>query len=109
MNLTTPKIDLTPLEHVLVTLILQLIVGLSTGLWWVGGAIGSTFFIGREHTQAEYRWIEKFGQGKRANMPWWGGFDVRIWDFGSLLDWLCPVVASVLLAISLAWIQHSWL
>ena len=25
----------------------------------------------RELAQAEYRWIEQFGAGVRANMPWW--------------------------------------
>ncbi|WP_315970770.1 hypothetical protein [Escherichia marmotae] len=55
-----------------------------------------TFFIAREHTQAEYRWIEMFGHGKRMNMPWWGGFDPRAWDVASLMDFAVPVVACLL-------------
>ncbi|EMX6803347.1 hypothetical protein AAHJ44_003303, partial [Escherichia coli] len=39
----------------------------------------------------EYRWIEMFGHGKRMNMPWWGGFDPRVWDVGSLFDFVVPV------------------
>jgi len=48
-------------------------------------------FLAREHTQAEYRWIAKLGGGKRAEMPWWGGFDSKVWDSASLLDWAVPV------------------
>ncbi|STF46169.1 ybl63 [Escherichia coli] len=59
------------------------------GNWAYGAIAGCTFFIAREHTQAEYRWIEMFGHGKRMNMPWWGGFDPRVWDVASLMDFLC--------------------
>ena len=34
----------------------------------------------------------QFGYGKRANMPWWGGFDPRALDKASLMDWLVPAV-----------------
>lgn len=61
-----------------------------------GAIAGCTFFIAREHTQAEYRWIEMFGHGKRMNMPWWGGFDPRAWDVASLMDFAVPVVACLL-------------
>ncbi|HCP0719288.1 TPA: hypothetical protein OCO68_003693 [Escherichia coli] len=61
-----------------------------------GAIAGCTFFIAREHTQAEYRWIEMFGHGKRMNMPWWGGFDPRVWDVASLMDFSVPVVACLL-------------
>ncbi len=61
-----------------------------------GAIAGCTFFIAREHTQAEYRWIEMFGHGKRINMPWWGGFDPRVWDVASLIDFAVPVVACLL-------------
>lgn len=85
--------DFTPFLHALTAVILQIALGESFGYWGVGGVIGCTWFIAREHTQAEYRWIAQFGAGKRANMPWWGGFDRRAWNFPSLLDWLVPVVA----------------
>lgn len=86
------KMDFTPLSHALAAAVLQCLVGLLTGMWGVGGALGSVWFIAREHTQAEYRWIAQFGAGKRANMPWWGGFDWRAWNLPSLLDWLMPVL-----------------
>ena len=67
----------------------KVLVGLFTGNWAYGAIAGCTFFIAREHTQAEYRWIEMFGHGKRMHMPWWGGFDPRVWDVASLMDFFC--------------------
>ena len=81
--------DWTVVQHTIVVVVLTFIFG---GL---GLAFGSALFIAREHTQAEYRWIAKYGEGKRANMPWWGGFDVRVWDIASLLDWAVPLVVGV--------------
>lgn len=91
------KWDTTPLQHAAIAACFVLIVW-PLGNPWVGAAFGAALFIGREHAQAEYRWIERFGNGKRANMPWWGGFDYRVWDLGSLLDWIVPTVCVCLLA-----------
>jgi hypothetical protein len=66
--------------------------------WWAGAFAGAFFFIGREHAQAEYRVIQKFYGGKRANMPWWGGFDPKAWDLKSMLDWLLPTVSGFMIA-----------
>ncbi|HDX3035648.1 TPA: hypothetical protein ROA62_000129 [Escherichia coli] len=87
--------DFSPFVHAAIAVILQCAVGLVSGVWSAGAAIGCIWFIAREHTQAEYRWIAQFGAGKRANMPWWGGFDWRAWNLPSLLDWLAPVLACV--------------
>lgn len=94
--------DLSPLGHAVIAVCLQVIVGTLSGNWWLGGAHGCLWFIAREHTQSEYRWIAKFGHGKRANMPWWGVFDWRVWDMASFLDWLVPVItcSSVYFVIS---------
>lgn len=85
--------DISPIGHAAVAVTLQCAVGQLLGDWFAGGALGCLWFLAREHTQAEYRWIAKFGDGKRSNMPWWGGFDPRAWDKASLLDWLVPVPA----------------
>ena len=85
--------DFTPLIHAAFAIAVQCAIGLVSGMWSAGGAIGCMLFIAREHTQAEYRWIAQFGGGKRVNMPWWGGFDWRAWNAASLLDWLVPVLA----------------
>ena len=57
--------------------------------------LAAAFFLGREHAQAEYRWIDAYGGGQRANMPWWGGFDPRAWTFKGLMDWLLPLLVAV--------------
>lgn len=87
------KVDLSPMGHSLVAATIQASIGLLTGDWFIGGALGVGVFLAREHTQSEYRWIAKFGNGRRSSMPWWGGFDPRAWDRASLLDWLVPVAA----------------
>ena len=103
--------DTTPIHHALCAVVAQVLVGLFTGNWAYGAIAGCTFFIAREHTQAEYRWIEKFGKGKRINMPWWGGFDPRVWSRDAfLVDLLLPaaagaaVVAGVELGARLGWV-----
>ena len=85
--------DKTPLIHAAVSVALQVAVGLASGDWLSGGIAACIWFIAREHTQAEYRWIEKFGKGLRANMPQWGGFDYRVWNTASALDFIVPVIA----------------
>ena len=85
--------DMTPLGHSLAAVGIQITIGVLTGQWFLGGVVGCTWFIAREHTQTEYRWITLFGRGKRANMPWWGGFSLRAWDMASLMDWIAPVIA----------------
>jgi len=85
--------DLTPLLHAALAMACQAALGLVLGDWISGAALACCWFIAREHTQAEYRWIAEFGVGKRANMPWWGGFDPRAWPVASALDWAVPVVA----------------
>lgn len=94
---------MTYLEHILAALLLQAAVGLTTRNWWAGAALASAYFIGREVAQAEYRWIELYGAGLRANMPWWGPFDLRVWTkLDPWIDWLGPVVATS----SVAWIAR---
>ena len=88
------------LQHIIMALVAQAIVGLLTGNWWAGAALSSAYFIGREVAQAEYRWIERFGGGLRANMPWWGRLDPRVWPkLDQWLDWIGPVVATVIVAL----------
>lgn len=94
--------DYSPLFHAVIAVAMQCAFGISVGEWAAGGMIGCMWFIAREHTQAEYRWIAQFGGGKRANMPWWGGFDPRAWDTASLVDWLVPVISCTVIYITVA-------
>lgn len=84
--------------HAVIAVVIQGFFGFLTGNWVIGGLLAVGIFIGREHAQAEYRWIEHFGGGKRANMPWYGGFDLRVWSAKSLADFLLPAIAVAILA-----------
>lgn len=77
--------------HPLIAVAVQAAVGLATGNWLLGGALMVGVYLGREHAQAEQRWIEEYGFGRRVNMPWWGGFDWRVWNLKSVLDWALPL------------------
>lgn len=85
--------DISPILHTMCALSLQVVCGLLLADWSIGAMIGCTFFLAREHTQAEYRWIANYGKGKRANMPWYGGFNYKAWNFASVLDCLVPMLA----------------
>lgn len=86
-------------EHIVLALLIQAAIGTGTGNWWAGAGVASAYFLGRELAQAEYRWIEHFGQGLRANMPWWGPFDRRVWTTSDQwIDWLGPLAATFTLA-----------
>ena len=91
---------MTYFEHAIAALVVQAIVGRLTGNWWAGAALASAYFIGRELTQAEYRWIEVYGHGLRANMPWWGPFDLRVWPkLDQWVDWMAPLLATCSVAL----------
>jgi hypothetical protein len=87
--------------HILVTAIIQIAVGVATGNWWIGGLAVVSLYLGREHAQAEYRWIERYTLDKlRASMPWWGGFDLRVWDtFPRRLGLVGPVLVAIIIAL----------
>lgn len=84
--------------HAALALLAQAAIGLLTGNWWAGAAFAIGFYAGREHAQAEYRWIERYGLGVRANMPWHGGFQGRVWTAKSVIDVAAPTAAVVIIA-----------
>lgn len=80
--------------HALITM------GLAALAWLIGlhtevAAMSAAFYCGREHAQAEYRAIKSFYDGKRANAPWWCGFEPRAWNPKSLLDWIGPLAMAI--------------
>jgi len=86
-------------EHALAALLIQTVIGLTTRNWWAGAALACGYFIGRELAQAEYRWIEQFGHGLRANLPWWGIFDLAVWPKpDQWADWIGPILSTTTLA-----------
>lgn len=92
-----------PLEHLALALVLQVLCVRLGGSWWLGAVAAGALFIGREFTQAEYRAIEHYYGGLRANAPWFAGFEPRAWSLKSLLDWLLPLLA----VATLAWWRES--
>ena len=92
------------LKHAAISVAIQLLIGICFGAWIIGGMLPVAFFIGREHAQAEYRWIEKYGQWRRYNLRWYNVFDKRIWDVHSFwwnLTFPIIVVAAVAIAAEL--------
>lgn len=86
-------------EHAVAAIIIQALIGLTTRNWWAGAALASGYFLGREIAQAEYRWIEQFGEGLRANMPWWGALDPEVWiRLDQTADWLGPILVTTAIA-----------
>lgn len=53
------------------------------------------FYIGREHAQAEQRVISQHYGNKRANAPWWCGFEYRAWTVKGMLPLMVFIIASV--------------
>ncbi|MEN7538111.1 hypothetical protein [Aurantiacibacter flavus] len=85
-------------EHAAAALALQIAIGLTTRNWSAGALLACGYFIGRELAQAEYRWIEQFGAGLRANAPWWAAFDPKVWTkTDQIADVFGPIVATGLL------------
>ena len=75
-------------------------LGLTTVGWLFGyhqeaATFVAAFYMGREHAQAEYRTIYTNYGRKRANAPWWCGFELRAWNWKSLFDWIVPVVVAI--------------
>lgn len=89
-------------EHALVALAIQIIVGLLTRNWWAGALLACGYFIGRELAQAEYRWIEQFGHGLRANAPWWAAFDLKVW---TKADQFADVIGPIIATSALTWVM----
>lgn len=83
--------------HVVVTVVFNLIVFLLC--WFIPQASLAFFFpvwfyIGREIAQAERRYISTHG-GHRADCPWYCGFFVESWNLKSSLDWILPLLVSI--------------
>ncbi len=97
-----------PVGHILLALATQLAVVGLTRSWTAGAAAACAWAISREITQAEYRWIEQFGGHHRANMPWWGGFDPRVWHgIHSWLDWVLPCLVTCAIAVLVHSSRHK--
>ena len=79
--------------HSLYTLVFNIVlvlIGVPSGCFlWL-----PLVYIGREHAQAEYRYIQSHG-GKRANCPWYCGFLPEAWTVKGIMDWLIPLIVGI--------------
>lgn len=91
-------LNITNLEHAGYALLMQAIIGLITGNWWIGAAFGAAFFIGREHAQAEAK-VRKEGWAK---YPEFECFAPRYWSADAMLDWIAPTLIVVTVAAILS-------
>lgn len=57
------------------------------------------FYMGREHAQAEQRAISQYYGNKRANAPWWCGFELRAWTAKGMLDWILPLMVFIIVSV----------
>jgi len=93
------EFNITHLTHSIGALVVQLpILYLTDNPWygvvWAVGVYGS-----REVSQNEYKYIEEFCDNTRAKMPEYAGFLVNLWSVDSILDFICPVVATLGVAV----------
>lgn len=74
---------------------------------WVGMLLPALFYVGREVTQAEYRYIEAHG-GKRNKCPWYCGLKPIAWTTKSVLDVALPLIVSVAaIVVEVLWLHRS--
>lgn len=94
-------VDLTPIEHALVAAAVQVGWGLTAGDWIAGGVMGVLLFVGREHAQAEYRYINAHGGSRYATprAPEIGCLHPRYWSTGSVLDIAVPAAACLAIGV----------
>lgn len=85
--------------HALITFIVCVPIALATYFLKLPVALlyflPAIFYLGREFTQAEYRYIEQYCNRKRANMPWYAPFTKKAWTLKGMFDWILPLVVSV--------------
>lgn len=95
------------IEHIVVAILIVIPVACLLRSWFAGAVAASAWSISREITQAEYRWIEHYGHGLRANMPWWGAIDPNVWNHADpWLDWLAPTVVAFAIALAVSRFQR---
>ena len=81
--------------HVVITVAIT-IAAYFLGLHAYASLAAACLYIGREHAQAEQRVISKYYGNKRANAPWWCGFEYRAWTAKGILDWALPVTIFII-------------
>ena len=97
-------------QHALIGAVMMLVAWAILALFDIPGAaliafaIPVTWFLAREATQHEYKLGVHRGWAWGATLPvaWWEGI-ARGWSRDSLLDWLAPLIACLLL-LAVLWL-----
>ena len=95
--------DLTPLEHAIYGVIIQIIV--TVVLWWfspmlaigAGTAAPIGLYFGREHAQQQ-AYFSGGDDYESHELGVWDAAKFWRWDWASQMDLYCPTVASLLCA-----------
>jgi hypothetical protein len=66
----------------------------------------AAFYMGRELSQSEYRYIEAHGK-KRANCPWYCGLLPSAWTGKGFLDFFLPWLVGMVFAV-VAYLFPLW-
>ena len=90
--------NLTNISHIVLAITFQIIIacvyiffGLDTATSYLcGGLFSIGFYFGREVAQVE---------AKHNSNPWWIGFNFKLWSKDSLLDFICPTIACIIVYI----------
>jgi len=77
----TKKLIINGLIHAAIALAMQLVVGLATGDWWTGAALGIGFYWGREKRDDELH---------NPGRPWWRGWTPFEWSADGQSDFWWP-------------------
>lgn len=85
--------------HALMTLALAALAW-PFGLHAEAAFLVASFYTGREHAQAEYRTIYTNYGRKRANAPWWCGFECKAWDAKAMVDCLGPMAVAIVASLA---------
>ena len=83
-----------PMIHSLITIAVCVVIALSGLPYWMC-MMPAVWYMGREYSQAEYRYIEAYCYRKRENMPWYAPFLACSWTVKGMLDWILPLLVSV--------------
>ena len=86
------------MSHVVITVVGMILTYVLFGNPIIGGLLATFLFIGREHAQAEYRYMHKHGLNRESS-PWCKGFKRESWDLKSILDWALPLIVTIAVAI----------
>lgn len=85
-------------SHSIITLATALAASLF-GWQWQAALVMAALWLGREHAQAEYRWLAAHN-ANRSRMPWVAGFLPESWNRDALVnDLLLPILAGIVICL----------